>query len=144
MTDQQRAQLKSELIQLEDSVHAVITRVFRVAELSLNVWLETPSSETSARIVTTPTLRNEELMTVGELANYLRVKEATIYTWAKDGRIPCLRPNGELRFRRSAIDEWMTPNNDKPEAAREKGNGVIKSPRSFLRPQKRSNPNGRL
>ncbi len=109
------------------------------------LWLEHLDTQNdAARIVTTPAQQTEPLMTVEEVANYLRVTEQTIYAWAKDGSIPCKRPKGELRFQRAAIDEWMEPNKDKIETAREKSNGVVKSPRSFLRPQKRSQSNGRV
>lgn len=118
----------------------------QIAKALATSWLTScdAQNETGSQIVTTPAQQVERLMTVEEVADYLRVKEQTIYTWAKDGSIPCERPKGELRFRRAAIDEWMTPNGEKIEPAREKSNGVVKSPRSFLRPTEGSKGNGRL
>ncbi len=45
-------------------------------------------------------------MTVAEVADHLRVKPKTIYAWAAEGRIPAVKLNGLLRFRRDEIDSW--------------------------------------
>ncbi|MBI3393782.1 MAG: helix-turn-helix domain-containing protein [Nitrospirae bacterium] len=45
-------------------------------------------------------------MTVQDVAAYLRVKPKTIYAWAGEGRIPAVKLNGLLRFRRAEIDSW--------------------------------------
>src|SRR5262249_31611354 len=94
-------------------------------------------AETSAPIVLAQIA--EPLMTVEDLAAYLKIKTQTLYTWARDGRVPCERPNGELRFRRSAIDQWLkTDGNGKVEKSPHKNDAVVTSPRSFLRPQNRT------
>ena len=36
--------------------------------------------------------RNEEIMTIEEVAKYLKMKPQTIYKWAQDGQIPAQRP----------------------------------------------------
>ena len=49
----------------------------------------------------------EPLMTVAELATYLRVAEQTIRNKAHRGEIPRVKVGTLLRFRRSQIDEWL-------------------------------------
>src|SRR5262249_31551706 len=110
----------------QDQIYSAIDRYFaakrnladaecNLAKVIAHTWLESQANATRAPIVT-PAQQHEPLMTVEEVAQYLRMKEATIYTWARDGRIPCERPNGELRFRRSKIDQWMkTDSKDKIE-----------------------------
>jgi excisionase family DNA binding protein len=49
----------------------------------------------------------KDIMTVEEVARYLRVHPATIYKLLKEDRIPGFRVGGDWRFRRQAIDGWM-------------------------------------
>ncbi len=52
-------------------------------------------------------------MTVQDVADHLRVKPKTVYAWASEGRIPAVKLNGLLRFRRDEIDAW-TKSCEKP------------------------------
>jgi excisionase family DNA binding protein len=47
------------------------------------------------------------IMTVNELALYLRVHATTIYRLLKDNRVPAFRVGSDWRFSRRAIDRWM-------------------------------------
>ena len=47
------------------------------------------------------------LLTVQELAQLLHIKAATLYAWAAQGKIPCLKLHGLLRFRQVEIDQWL-------------------------------------
>jgi PTS system nitrogen regulatory IIA component len=49
----------------------------------------------------------EDIMTLEEVAKYLKVKPQTIYTWAQDGKIPAAKLGKEWRFRKSVIDRWF-------------------------------------
>jgi excisionase family DNA binding protein len=49
----------------------------------------------------------EEIMTLEEVAKYLKVKPQTIYTWAQTGKIPAAKLGKEWRFRKSVIDKWF-------------------------------------
>jgi len=49
----------------------------------------------------------DTLMTVEELANYLRVKKRTIYNWLKKKKIPATKVIGQWRFRKEKIDKWL-------------------------------------
>ena len=48
-----------------------------------------------------------DIMTLEEVAAYLRLKPQTIYTWAQEKRIPAAKLGKEWRFRKSIIDEWF-------------------------------------
>ena len=48
-----------------------------------------------------------ELMTVEEVADYLRVTEKTIYRLLKQGKIPAVKVGRQWRFEKAKIDEWL-------------------------------------
>ena len=47
------------------------------------------------------------ILTTQEAAQYLSIKEETLRRWAAAKAIPVVRLNRLLRFRRSALDEWL-------------------------------------
>ena len=47
------------------------------------------------------------LLTVKDMATRLQVKEKTIYVWASQGKIPCVKVNGVIRFDERAIEQWL-------------------------------------
>jgi len=50
---------------------------------------------------------NDEIMTLEEVAAYLKLKPQTIYTWAQEKKIPAAKIGKEWRFKRSVLDEWF-------------------------------------
>ncbi len=48
-----------------------------------------------------------DIMTLEEVASYLRLKPQTIYTWAQDKKIPAAKLGKEWRFKKSIVDEWF-------------------------------------
>ena len=50
---------------------------------------------------------DEEIMTIEEVAKYLKMKPQTIYKWAQDGQIPGTKLGKEWRFRKHILDEWI-------------------------------------
>ena len=48
-----------------------------------------------------------EVMTVSEVAEYLRVNPQTVYRKAKAGELPAVRIGRAIRFRRSELDAWL-------------------------------------
>ena len=52
----------------------------------------------------------ESLMTIEEVAEYLRVKKRTIYEWLKGGKIPAIKAVGQWRFKKDKIDAWLDGN----------------------------------
>jgi excisionase family DNA binding protein len=47
------------------------------------------------------------IMTVHDVAEYLRLSEAKIYKMANEGRVPALRMGKTWRFKKELIDEWI-------------------------------------
>lgn len=48
-----------------------------------------------------------ELMTLAEVADYLRVTQKTIYRLLEQGKIPATKVGRQWRFNRKTIDEWL-------------------------------------
>ena len=46
-------------------------------------------------------------MSVEDLSRYLEVETATVVDWASSGRLPGQRDNGQWRFERVRIEEWI-------------------------------------
>lgn len=47
------------------------------------------------------------IMTIGEVADYLKVTERTIYRLAGVKQIPAFKVGGSWRFSKADIDEWI-------------------------------------
>jgi len=56
--------------------------------------------------------RDDKIMTLEEVAEYLRVKPQTIYTWAQEKKIPAAKLGKEWRFKKSIIDQWFNEHID--------------------------------
>ena len=50
---------------------------------------------------------NHEIMTIEEVAEYLRVSERTVYDWAQKGQLPGGKLGTTWRFKRSEIENWV-------------------------------------
>jgi excisionase family DNA binding protein len=55
---------------------------------------------------------NDKIMTLEEVAEYLRVKPQTIYTWAQEKKIPAAKLGKEWRFKKSMVDKWFRESMD--------------------------------
>ncbi len=49
----------------------------------------------------------EDIMTLEEIAKYLKLKPQTIYVWAQEGKIPAAKLGKEWRFKKTIIDKWF-------------------------------------
>jgi len=49
----------------------------------------------------------DSLITVKDVAGYLKLKEQTVYLLARQNKIPSLKVGGSLRFKKSQIDSWL-------------------------------------
>lgn len=49
----------------------------------------------------------EEIMTLKEVAEYLKLAEKTAYRLAADGTIPGFKVGGSWRFRKAVIEDWI-------------------------------------
>lgn len=48
-----------------------------------------------------------EILTIDEVAQYLRVSERTVYEWAQKGEIPAGKIGTVWRFKKSEIENWV-------------------------------------
>ena len=53
-------------------------------------------------------LTGEQVMTLAEVAAYLRLAEKTVLRMVHKGEIPCAKVASQWRFLRSMIDDWLT------------------------------------
>ena len=62
---------------------------------------------------------SDEIMTLREVAEYLRLKEKTAYRHAAEGILQRFKVGGAWRFRKADIDAWIEktriPHNDEKE-----------------------------
>ena len=47
------------------------------------------------------------LISIDELADYLRLQKQTIYNWLNQGKISGIKVGGVWRFDRRDIDKWL-------------------------------------
>lgn len=50
----------------------------------------------------------EPLMTVAEVAAWLRVSPKTVYKWIRRGQVPCLQFRGCIRFDPAVLARWVS------------------------------------
>lgn len=48
-----------------------------------------------------------EILTLEDVAAYLKAGKRTVYRLAAEGRLPAFKLGGTWRFRRSDLDEWI-------------------------------------
>ena len=61
--------------------------------------------------------QTDELLTVDDVSRILKVTVPTVYAWRYSGRIPYIKINGAVRFKRCDLDRMIQ------EGARKKKNG---------------------
>jgi len=49
----------------------------------------------------------DEILTLPEVAQLLKVAEKTVYSMAQKGDMPAFKVGGQWRFRRTDLDEWI-------------------------------------
>jgi excisionase family DNA binding protein len=47
------------------------------------------------------------LLTVKDLSAWLKMKPSTLYLWAAQGKIPCRKIHGLIRFDQEEIRQWL-------------------------------------
>ncbi len=50
---------------------------------------------------------DDTILTIEEVAKYIKISERTIYDWAQKGDIPAGKLGNVWRFRKSEIDHWV-------------------------------------
>lgn len=59
-----------------------------------------------------------EILTLDEVASYLKAGKRTVYRLAAEGKLPAFKLGGTWRFRRSDLDEWIAANLTKKNSGR--------------------------
>lgn len=78
------------------------------------------------------TMNNEissEILIATEVAQWLRVRPSTVYSWAASGRMPSLKLNGAIRFIRADIERWLN------DSSKSRADSQSLPPRSIAPPQ---------
>ena len=55
-----------------------------------------------------PPETHPSILTVDELAAYLKVPKSTVYKMAQQGKLPGQKVGRHWRFQRQAIDQWIS------------------------------------
>ena len=50
---------------------------------------------------------SDPVMTVSEVAAYLKIAESTVYRLVKEGRLPGRKVGGAWRFSRQELEKWL-------------------------------------
>lgn len=61
---------------------------------------------------------NDEILTLKEVAQYLKLAEKTAYRLAAEGKLPGFKVGGSWRFKREDIDRWIEEQKQKDKANR--------------------------
>ena len=48
-----------------------------------------------------------DVLTIEELADYLKIPKSTLYKLVREGKIPSQKIGRHWRFRKGAIDHWL-------------------------------------
>ena len=50
----------------------------------------------------------DQVLTIEELSDYLKVPVSTLYKLAREGSVPAVKVGKHWRFHKDAIDRWMS------------------------------------
>ncbi|NLU20817.1 MAG: helix-turn-helix domain-containing protein [Phycisphaerae bacterium] len=62
--------------------------------------------------------KRNEIMTMDELAEYLKISKSTLYKLAVENKIPGTKIGKRWRFHKDAIDEWVKQGPGQPKDQR--------------------------
>lgn len=49
----------------------------------------------------------DAVLTIDELAEYLKLSKSTLYHFARNGKVPGVKVGRHWRFNKAAVDAWM-------------------------------------
>ena len=58
-----------------------------------------------------------EILTLDEVAAFLKAGKRTVYRFAQNGEIPAFKLGGTWRFRRSELESWIEANSNQRKPA---------------------------
>ena len=56
----------------------------------------------------------DTILTIDELAVYLKLSKSTLYHFARDGKVPGVKVGRHWRFHKEAIDAWIGAGQSRP------------------------------
>ena len=57
-------------------------------------------------------MENVTILNINEVADMLRLTPATVYKYASDGTIPCVRVGRNYRFSKELLESWIKSENE--------------------------------
>ena len=66
----------------------------------------------------------DDILTIEEVAKYLRVSERTVYDWAQKGEVPSGKIGTVWRFKKSEIEKWVNERLSSGQKAAAPGNQI--------------------
>jgi excisionase family DNA binding protein len=94
--------------QLVDHVNVPAT-----GQVRLNLLLDLGTGAVGDRVRLRSAGDDAEIMTMKEAAAFLRIGEDTLRGWTHRRGLPCARIGRQVRFRRSALIEWLSAHESK-------------------------------
>ena len=85
------------------SLSAAFTRMFAQAGNAGTAATQAPIEAPTEGEIPMP----DEILSVDELADYLKLKPVTLYKLLRQGKVPGFKVGGTWRFRKSTIDDWI-------------------------------------
>ena len=67
-------------------------------------WNLTPCT---SRVTAGVHMNDDQVLTIRDIAEILKLAEKTVYSMAQDGELPAFKVRGQWRIRRVDFDEWM-------------------------------------
>lgn len=71
---------------------------------------------------------SDEVLTIREVAEYLKVNEKTVYGLAQQSRLPAFKVGGQWRFRRGDIQSWIEDQKEQRRRAKRKPRAARRTP----------------
>lgn len=62
-----------------------------------------------------PVQKPDKIMTVKDVAKYLKLAQSTVYKLAQDGKLPARKVGGTWRFSRDQLEHWFASSVEYPE-----------------------------
>lgn len=63
--------------------------------------------------------QNQNVLTIDELAEYLKISKSTLYKLAQEGKVPGQKVGRHWRFHRTIIDQWLASGAARTEQSRD-------------------------
>jgi excisionase family DNA binding protein len=59
------------------------------------------------------------VLTIGDLASYLKISKSTLYKLAQNGVLPGIKVGRHWRFHKDAVDDWLRQHPERAESGSE-------------------------